>query len=88
MSSITSLISAGGGGGGADSHIVTDPKKLSADHWAYNGQLILRVLNKYDIMIRDVDIDLLEFVYRSAMEHGYKHGVDDAEWDKRGKDES
>ena len=57
---------------------MTDPKKLSADHWAYNGQLILRVLNKYDIAPRDVDMDLLEFIYRSAMEHGYGHGFEDA----------
>jgi hypothetical protein len=47
------------------------PEKLINDHWAYVANLI-------DLISKDFDFATAEWIYKTAMEHGYKHGYEDA----------
>ena len=43
-------------------------KQLAEEHWGYT----IRVLN-YNNHLSQQEINLIEFLYEQALEHGYKH---------------
>lgn len=53
-------------------------KKLSNDHWGYVEDVLFKIFEITTIkeLSKDQIVELIEFHYKSAFEHGFKHGVE------------
>jgi len=50
---------------------MTDAKKLADEHWAYVGGLL-------ELREGPINIRLVEYVYKTAFAHGWKHCQEEA----------
>jgi hypothetical protein len=58
-----------------------DPEQLAQQHWAYVEQVIRHEWGETENMDEEY-LKALEFHYKSAFAHGFKHGKEEKQWQK------